>query len=205
VTQARVFHRSSAADPLPLHDRALDNIQFIRDTMERAGAFTAISGKGMMVMGVLAILAAVVAARPPSRSAWLATWLVAAALGAAVGGYASTRKARAAGTPLLSGSGRKFALGFSPPMVVGALLTWALYRAGLDGLLPAMWLLLYGTAVVCGGTFSVRIVPIMGVCFMLLGALSLVVPISWGWLALAVGFGGLHLAFGIAIARRYGG
>jgi hypothetical protein len=90
-------------------------------------------------------------------------------------------------------------------MVVGALLTWALYRAGVDEVLPAMWLLLYGTAVVCGGTYSARIVPVMGVCFMLLGTLSLVVPAAWGWLALAAGFGGLHLAFGIAIARRYGG
>jgi hypothetical protein len=207
VTVARVSRRPPSTDmpARPLHDRALDNLQFIRDTMERAGAFTAISGRGMMVMGVLAIVAAGVAARQPSRGAWLATWLIAAVAGAVVGGYAIVRKARSAGTPLLSGPGRKFALGFAPPIVVGALLTWALYRAGLDSVLPAVWLLLYGTAVVCGGTFSARIVPVMGVCFMLIGALSLVGPPTWGWQELAAGFGVLHLVFGIAIARRYGG
>jgi len=190
---------------LPLHARAVDNLQFIRDTMERAGAFTAISGRGMVAMGIAALAAAGVASRAPSRGVWLATWLSAAALGAALGGFAIAYKARLTATPLLTGPGRKLALGFSPPMVVGALLTWALYRAGSDGLLPAVWLLLYGTAVVCGGTFSVRIVPVMGLCFMALGAFSLVAPPAWGWFELAAGFGLLHLGFGVAIARRYGG
>jgi hypothetical protein len=189
----------------PLHVRALDNLQFIRDTMERASAFTAISGRGMVAMGVLAICAAGIASGLHSRNEWLATWLCAAVLGAAVGGVAIVYKARASRTPLLSGPARKFALGFAPPIVVGALLTWALYRAGLDGVLPAVWLLLYGTAVVCGGTFSVRIVPVMGLCFMALGAASLVLPPVWGWLELGIGFGLLHIAFGVAIARRYGG
>ncbi len=189
----------------PLHVRALDNLQFIRDTMERASAFTAISGRGMVAMGMLAIGAAGIAAGERSRNEWLAIWLTAAVLGAAVGGSAIVYKARASRTPLLSGPARKFALGFAPPIVVGALLTWALYRAGLDGVLPAVWLLLYGTAVVCGGTFSIPIVPVMGLCFMALGAVSLVVPAAWGWLELGVGFGLLHIGFGVAIARRYGG
>jgi len=173
--------------------------------MERAGAFTAISGQGMMAMGGVALAAAWVASRQPTRIWWLATWLIAAAVSALLSSYAIIRKARAAGTPLLSGPGRKLALGFAPPIVVGALLTGALFRAGLDGLLPATWLLLYGTAVMCGGTFSVRIVPVMGMCFMAVGALALVTPPGWSAAELAGGFGGLHLVFGGAIARRYGG
>jgi hypothetical protein len=193
------------ASTLPLHERAVDNLQFIRDTMERAGAFTAISGRGMVAMGIAALIAAAAAKRAPSRAVWLGVWLIAAALGAALGGLAIVFKARSTGTPLLTGPGRKLVLGFAPPMVVGALLTWALYRAGLDTLLPAVWLLLYGTAVVCGGTFSVRVVPVMGVCFMALGAASLATPPAWGGFELAAGFGLLHLVFGVAIARRYGG
>jgi hypothetical protein len=185
--------------------RALDNLQFIRDTMERAGAFTAISGQGMMVIGVIAVAAAWIAARQPSRLEWIETWLLAAALSAAVSVFAIVRKARAAGTPILSGPGRKLALGFAPPMLVGGLLTLALYRAGLDAALPGVWLLLYGTAVVCGGTFSVRIVPVMGLCFMALGAVALFAPASLGGKELAAGFGALHIIFGGAIARRYGG
>jgi len=189
----------------PLHLRAVDNLQFIRDAMERAGAFTAISGRGMVAMGLVAVAAARIASTRTDRAEWLLTWLVAAAVGAFLGTVAIARKARAAGTPLLAGPGRKLALGFSPPIIVGALLTVALYRAGLESLLPAVWLLLYGTAVVCGGTFSVRIVPVMGVCFMILGAVALLLPVAWGSAELALGFGALHFGFGIAIARRYGG
>jgi hypothetical protein len=205
VTFPGASPRTSDGEPPALHDRARDNLQFIRETMERAGAFTAISGLGMMVMGVLATIAAWVAARQPARQAWLATWLTAAGLSAAVSLWAIVRKARATGTPLLSGPARKLLLGFSPPMLVGALLTVALFRAGLDGLLPGMWLLLYGTAVICGGTYSVPIVPVMGLCFMALGAVAVLAPGAWGGRELAAGFGGFHLVFGAAIARRYGG
>lgn len=195
----------STGEPPALRDRARDNLQFIRETMERAGAFTAISGQGMMAIGVLASAAAWIASRQPTRGDRLSTWLVAAGLSALVSLWAIVRKARATGTPLLSGPGRKLLLGFSPPMLVGALLTVALYRAGLDGILPGMWLLLYGTAVVCGGTFSVPIVPVMGVCFMALGAIAVLAPGAWGGRELAAGFGGFHLVFGTAIAWRYGG
>lgn len=173
--------------------------------MERAGAFTAISGRGMIVIGVLATAAAWLASRDASRAAWLRTWLAAAALSITISVFAITRKAHASGTPVLAGPGRKLALGFAPPMVVGALLTVALYRAGLNGPLPGVWLLLYGTAVVCGGIFSVRVVPVMGVCFMMIGALALFAPVGWSSAELAAGFGGLHVLFGAAIARRFGG
>jgi hypothetical protein len=205
VTFPGASPRTSDGEPHALHERARDNLQFIRETMERAGAFTAISGLGMMVMGVLATIAAWVAARQSARQSWLATWLLAAGLSAAVSLWAIVRKARATGTPLLSGPARKLLLGFSPPMLVGALLTVALFRAGLDSLLPGMWLLLYGTAVICGGTYSVPIVPVMGLCFVALGAVAVLAPGAWGGRELAAGFGGFHLVFGAAIARRYGG
>lgn len=156
-------------------------------------------------MGATALCATVVASQQTSRNLWLATWVVEALLALVIGGWAMDRKARRAETPVLSGPGRKFALSYSPPILVGVLLTVVLYRAGMVSVLPGMWLLLYGTGVVTGGAFSVKIVPLMGLCFMLLGAVALFAPAAWGNYLMAAGFGGLHTIFGIIIARRHGG
>jgi hypothetical protein len=85
------------------------------------------------------------------------------------------------------------------------MLTVVLWRGQMANALPGTWLLLYGTAVVAGGAFSVRIVPVMGMCFMLLGAAALYAPAAWGDYLMAAGFGGLHVIFGVIIARRHGG
>ncbi|MGH7445804.1 MAG: hypothetical protein ACREKM_13050 [Longimicrobiales bacterium] len=183
----------------------MDNLRYIRQTMERAGAFTAVPGWGGVAMGISAILAAVIAARQPTVERWLGVWLAGAAIAIVIAAWASARKARQAGVRLLDGPGRKFALSFLPPVLAGAALTLALYRSENVDALPGTWLLLYGAAVVTAGTYSVRIVPVLGVCFMAAGAAALFSPAAWGDVYLAAGFGGLHIVFGTAIARRYGG
>lgn len=192
--------------PLALHDRAMDNLRYIRETMERSQAFTAVSGHGGVLMGAIALVAAGVSAGwGPSTGAWVALWMGAAAVSLAVALVAMSRKARAAGTTLMVGAGRKFTWNLTPPLLVGALLTVALTGAGATQLLPGVWLLLYGTGVVAGGAFSVRVVPLMGLAFMLLGAAALFLPSGWEDAVMAAGFGGLHIVFGIVIWRKHGG
>jgi hypothetical protein len=193
------------ADPIALHTHAMENLRYIRRTMERAGAFTAVSGWGIVVVGGTALAAAFVAAAQPTRDLWLTTWLIAALAALLIAGGTTLRKAQAAGEPVLAGPGRKLVLSFAPPAAVAGLLTPVLVSGGLAGLLPSVWLLLYGAAVITGGTFSVRAVPVMGVSFMALGAAALVSPPAWGDAWLAAGFGGLHIVFGVLIARRHGG
>jgi len=192
-------------DPPALHARAMDNLSFIRRTMERATAFTAVPGWGGVAMGGTALAAAAVAQGRLTPQEWLVTWLGASAIALTIGGWAMAAKARRGGTTVFSYSGRRFVLSYVPPIAVGALLTVALVRAGLYQALPGTWLLLYGTGVVTGGAFSVRVVPLMGVCFMLLGTVALLGPAAWGNTLMALGFGGLHIGFGLVIARRYGG
>jgi hypothetical protein len=197
--------RSSRPVLVPLEARAADNLRFIRETMERAGSFTAVPGWGGAVIGCTAIAAAIIASHQPSTDRWIFVWLAEAILAMVLAVLAVAQKARAARLPLFSGPGRKFALSFAPPMIVGAILTAALYRDGELGLLPGTWLLLYGTAIVSGGSFSVRVVPIMGVCFIVLGAAAVISPASWGNGYMMTGFGGLQALFGLIIAQKYGG
>lgn len=184
---------------------ALDDLQFIRRTLENSASFTAVPGWGMVGMAATALVAAGIAWRQPRFERWMLVWLAEAVVALALAMWTMQRKARRAQVPLLSGPGRRFLLNFMPPMLVGVVLTAAMYRGGSLHVIPGMWLLLYGTAVVSGGAFSVRIVPAMGSCFMVLGALALLVPGAWeNWLMLA-GFCGLHAVFGALIARRHGG
>src|SRR6266550_4567117 len=134
--------------PVELHEHAMDNLRYIRQTLERAGSFTAVPGKGGVLMGLVALAAERFAARQPSAGKWIAVWAVAALVAMSIG-------------------------------IVGA-------------------------AVLSGGWASVRIVPMMGACFMLVGTLALLVP-GYNDELLAGGFGGLHVVFGTVIAVKYGG
>lgn len=191
--------------PTSLHGRAMDNLRYIRETMERASSFTAVPGWGGVLIGVTALVAALLASRIDDEHEWMMVWAAELPLALAIGAVAMKRKARAADLKLLSGPGRKFTLSLAPPLLAGALMSLGLARLGALDILPGMWLLMYGTGVVTGGAFSVRVVPVMGICFMALGAITVFAPIEWGNLLMAAGFGGLHIIFGIIIARRHGG
>jgi hypothetical protein len=196
---------SDPVSPRALHLRAMDNLRFIREMMEGAAYFTAVSGLGEVAVGVTALGAAWIAARQGSPGAWIAVWLLEALVGAIVSIIAIVSKARRTEVGLLSRPVQRFALGLLPPFIAGGVLTAVLFAQGSFGVLPGLWLLLYGTGVVTGGAFSVRIVPVMGLAFMGLGAVALVAPSSLGDVFLAAGFGGLHILFGGIIAWRHGG
>lgn len=196
----------SDSEPIALGHRAMEDLRYIRRTMERGQAFTAVPGWGGVAMGVTALAAAAVASGSGAEPrAWLTIWGVEAVLAAGVGVWAIQRKARRSNLPVLSGAGRKMLLSFLPPALAGVALTLALWRAGAMDLVPGAWLILYGVGVVAAGTFSVRTVPVMGICFMLLGTAALFWGPGAGDAWMAAGFGGLHVVFGTIIARRHGG
>jgi hypothetical protein len=198
-------NRALLRDPIPIDARAADHLRYIRETMESAAEFTAVPGWGGVAMGITALAAAFLAARQGTPAAWVAVWLAEAFVAVAIAAPAAATKARRANSSLFSGPGRKFVLSFAPPIVVGGLLTLAMFQLGAVSALPGVWLLLYGTAIVTGGAFSVRAVPIMGLCLMALGGAALFAPAAWGNLFMAAGFGAIQIAFGMWIALRYGG
>ncbi len=184
---------------------AEESLQFIRQTMERSSTFTAVPGLGGAGMGAIGLAAAVLAASQRSAERALMVWLVAAALALSVGVTAMLRKASRLGAPLAGAVGRRFAMSLAAPLAAGAALTWGVWTHDGWALLPAVWLLLYGTGVLAGGVFSVAPVRLLGVAFMALGVAALATPPAWGNVWLGIGFGGLQLAFGLYIARRHGG
>src|SRR5262245_2154821 len=188
-----------------LHDRAQDDLRFIRRAMERSGTFTAVPGFGGAAMGGVGLTAAAIAAIQPTPMRWLAVWMGAAAIAFVVGILAMRQKARRGGVPLTGGLGRRFAMSLSAPLAAGAALTLALAMDGDWSLMPPMWLLLYGAGAVTGGVVSVPIVGIVGFCFMILGVAALVTPPAWGNVWLGLGFGIVQMGFGLYIAKKHGG
>ena len=192
-------------ETINIGDRAIDNLAFIRDTMERSTSFTAVPGYGGILMGATAIAAAYIATVQPGLRESIVTWLAEAALAFAIGVLAMWQKSKIAGQSLASAPAKKFAMSFAPPLIVGVVVTLGLARYGYFYVLPPVCMLTYGAAVVCGGAFSVRVVPVMGWCFMALGAIAFALPTSYGNLMMAASFGLLHIVFGAIIARKYGG
>lgn len=197
--------RQRAERVVSMESHASRNLRFIRSTMESAGAFTSVPGRGGVAMGLVGLAAAVVASLPGFAEHWLRIWIAAAAAAGAIGSVAMARKARQRGQRLFGAVGRRFLLGLTPSILCAIVLTPFLSALGSTHLIAGAWLLLYGAGVVAGGMFSIRLVPIMGAVFMMLGAVCLMFPGLSPNLSMAIGFGGAHIVFGALIARYYGG
>ncbi|MDO8910095.1 MAG: hypothetical protein Q7W55_16535 [Pseudohongiella sp.] len=190
--------------PVNLAARAEENLRFIRSTMENAAVFTGISGLGFVLTGITALLATWFASAQPDTGGWLYVWMAELVLATAVASGFTWHKTKTQGRSLRQTTTRKLVSAFVPAMVVGGLLTLVLSREQSTHLLPGIWLSLYGAAVITAGAWSVRVLPVMGAMFMALGATALLTPVPTDWL-MALGFGGLHIVFGVMIWRRYGG
>ena len=197
--------READDEPVNISDRAMDNLRYIRDAMERSTSFTAVPGYGGILMGVTAIGAAYIANGQIYLRNWLVVWITEAVLAASIGLLAMWQKSKIAKTSLVSVPARKFAMSFAPAIIVGAVLTLGLWRFEHYNVMAGMWMLLYGVAVINGGTYSVKAVPVMGWCFLGLGAITMALPKGFGDEMMALSFGLLHIIFGFIIARRYGG
>ena len=183
--------------------QAQEALAYIRQTMESASTFTALSGWGLVVVGLVGLVAAWLARSSGSPES-LKVWLPAAVIGVLCAGVANGLKAKGLEEPLWWGSFRKVAWVMAPALAAGALLTWALVNAGTRHLMPGMWLALYGAGVTAGGTFSIRAVRWMGLALLVLGALAFLMP-EQSIVFLALGFGVLHILFGFYIVRKHGG
>lgn len=192
-------------EPAPIRDHALNNLRYIREAMERASAFTSIPGWGGVAVGVTALIASVLAGRVGLSREWLLIWLGEAIVAAVIAGATMYVKASRADVSFRGTPARRFFISYFAPIFAGAVLTFFLVKNGMLTALPATWLLLYGASFISSGAYSIPVVPVMGVCFMILGIAVCFVPFAVANALLGAGFGGLHIVFGWTIARNHGG
>ncbi len=204
-TQKIQKEKQAANEPVNIGDRAIDNLQFIRETMERSAVFTSVPGYGGILMGATAVAAAYIANSQVSVRDWLIVWLTEAVLAFSIGLLAMWQKTKLSKTSILSTPAKKLLMNSLPPMLCGVFITLGLWRFGhFEAMIP-VWILCYGAAVVCGGAFSVKPVPLMGWLFMAGGAAAFFLPANLGNWMMALSFGVLHIAFGFIIGRKFGG
>jgi hypothetical protein len=190
--------------PIPIESRALGTLAYIRRSIDSSGSM-AVPGMAGVVMGGIGIIATIVASVPHGVAHWLGIWLVAAAVALVVGGATMARQAADSGHARYLGPVRKFLLCLCPALFAGAVLTFLLWRTNETQMIPGVWLLLYGCAVLSASTVTVartmRLISIMGVLFMLLGLLAFASPPRMHTAILGLGFGALHSIFGVLIGR----
>ena len=204
-TQTTRKEKPETDEPVNIGDRAIDNLKFIRETMERSVVFTSVPGYGGVLMGATAIVAAYIAGLQISVRDWLIVWLTEAVLAFFIGLLAMWQKTKLAKTSLFTTPARKLVMNALPPFLCGVLITLGLWRFGHFEMMIPTWIICYGAAVVCGGAFSVKAVPAMGWCFIALGAAAFFLPAGWGNWMMALSFGALHVVFGFIIGQKYGG
>ena len=190
--------------PIPIESRAIGTLDFIRASIE-ASTSMAVPGMAGILMGIIGLLATVVTSIPQAAAYWLQIWLAAAATAFALGGALMAREAALSGHARYLGPVRKFLLCLCPALLAGAVLTFVLWRSSAQALIPGMWLLLYGCAVLSASTVTIartmRLICIMGSLFVVLGLLAFASRPSLHMLILGMGFGALHTIFGILIGQ----
>jgi hypothetical protein len=199
------LRKETEDQPVNIGDRAIDNVKYIRDMMERSASFTAVPGYGGMLMGTTAVVAGYIASQQIYMRDWLIVWLTEAFLAAAIGFLAMWQKSKIAGGSLTSAPARKFAFGFAAPLVAGVAITLGVWRYEHYEVMAPIWMLCYGAAVITGGAFSVRAVPVMGWFFMAFGAVAFALPAAYSNYLMLASFGLTHIVFGAIIAKKYGG
>ena len=190
--------------PVPIETRALGTLAYIRSSIELSGSMV-VPGTAGVLMGSIGILAAIIASTPRWAAHWLTIWALAGGTAFLVGGALMAREAAQSGHARYLGPVRKFLLCLCPALLAGAVLTFVLWHAGMERLLPGTWLLLYGCAVLSASTVTIpstmRLIGIMGTLFVILGSLGFALPPAEHTALLGLGFGALHIVFGILIGR----
>lgn len=197
------------------------DIAEIRSMMERSSKFLSLSGWAGVMAGLYALAGALiiyalfdfnpeqVGYHFPEGATFSSPFLqvlltgctvLILAVGTAV--ILSSRKARSRGERVWNKTSRQLVHSMAVPLVTGGILIMALITEGLIGLIAPLSLIFYGIALYNAGNFTFREIRVLGVLQILLGLLSSYFP-EYGLLLWAIGFGLMHIIYGIFIHSKY--
>jgi hypothetical protein len=189
-----------SAKTVNLDAHAAATLRYIRASME-AAAGVAIPGSAGIVMGIVGLAAATICLLPALREHWHFVWLSAAPVAASAGTMLLARPASLLSFTARGTAGRKLALCLLPSLFAGAAMTAVLWSGDRMDAVPGTWLLLYGCALISASVPTTTLVAWMGLSFVGLGIAALFAPFVLQMILLGLGFGGLHILFGILMSR----
>jgi len=194
------------------------DITEIRSMMERSTKFLSLSGLAGIMSGIYALAGAYVAYRVfdfnpdgltsanngMDSSLWkivaLAVAVLVLALGTAV--YLSWKKAVKSGEKFYNATTKRVVSSMLVPLVAGGLLMLALFTKGFTGLMAPCSLIFYGLALYSTSKFTYEEVKTMGLIEIGLGLIGAFF-VGYGLICWALGFGVVHIVYGIYLHYKY--
>lgn len=189
-----------APNMVHIDSHAIATLRYIRKSMDAATS-VAVPGSSGIAMGCVGVAATALSYIPRLHEHWVSIWLLAAVVAAGLGGTLLARPSSLRSLAPLGVQFRKFGLCLFPSLFAGAVLTVVLWYSGQHRALAGMWLLLYGCGLVTVSIVTTSMIAAMGGLFIALGVVAFFVPASYQIFLLGLGFGGLHILFGILVGR----
>lgn len=200
-------------------EKYIDDIREIREMMDKSSRFISLSGWSGVSAGIFALLGAYIGYRniyvDPSYSAydrivlssenWWTLLLIAITtllLSIIFGIYFTTRKARQNNQPIWGSTSKRLVVNLMIPLIAGGILCLMLLMKGYIGLVAPMTLLFYGLSLVNASKYTLSEMKSLGILEIVLGLVAIQF-IGYGLIFWAVGFGLLHIIYGIIMHFRY--
>jgi hypothetical protein len=194
------------------------DIAEIRSLMERSAKFLSLSGWAGVMAGIYALVGAFIAYRflnfdpaiyingEASTNALPLSLSITAILvltrTLATGFVLSARRAKKLGEPFWNTGMRSILQLMGMPLLSGGMLLLLFLSQGQLHLLAPISLIFYGIAIYNAGHFSYRELRYLGITEAILGTAAAFFP-AYGLLLWSVGFGALHIIYGVYIHMRY--
>ena len=199
-----------------MNEKFSDDLAHIRSMMERSSRFVSLSGLSGIGAGVTGVVGAFFANQIIEKSGGVTNGyynhqtvyeliivaLITLIVALFFGSFFTIRKSKKLGLAVWTSTTKKTMIQLSIPLLVGAIFCLALIKYEFFGLIAGTTLIFYGLALLNAEKYVFSDIKYLGMLEILLGCISLF-WIGQGLLFWTIGFGFLHIVYGIILYRKY--